>query len=630
MYTENRIDEREMVGEQSENKRYRGAGRMAGDNDALFALECLVAEHAGQWPPDGPAHVPEEWQHTSPVVSAAYARYLAGQGRIGESRDALTRAVRSFARQGAEVELRAAMGALACLDLTLGEREDAMTALRFLREETQADVHADVLYALGRCGYLVGMTLTERLTALAAAAAAFANEKLANRALTALFEWRRQVDAAGSDEAAAIESQLKGLRLRFVQKATWSDDYKWHAALLDHEQADWRSVLLEDPHMPSAQSTVSRSAPPLDAYSKLLARAEMLRRKLCQLQPLATADVRSCISDIEQQYFWAIELQAERMLLLAALCHAEGDGAGALAALRELEPLFTMGLAPEYRNHAAELADLPVDAIKPVDLPVADYRPIPQHQAKHTEGIRVYCFGGVRLERLSEPLPELRWRRKKAQELFHLLLLRSGHAMPKEQAIDLLYGEVDPAKAANKLYVAIHEVNRALRECCGLEVMMLRDGVIVLAPEAIEEVDVEKYATLIRVADQLQNTDPSLSEELYIKAVELYGDLLPHLPYVEWLSRYRDELETKQFRALERLVEAARKRGDIEGEGRFLRERYELTPLQEDAVQALLQYCVRAGKRSEAVRLYDSFASRLATEFDCAPLPETTHIIGCL
>ena len=566
---------------------------MRGD-EALFAFECKLAARAGDWPEQETAAPSESWLAASPIVAASYAGRLSLEGRFAEAKPLLAFAVRGFARQGAAGPLRAAIARLVDVDLHLGDVAEAETGLRFLRDEPHptddgGDSLPDAAFALGRGGFLVGLTEEDRLGQLEAAAIGFANADRRSRALEAAFEWKRLAAAAGSRaEGDADSAVARTLR----QKAVWNSAYAQHARLFD-------------PAAPRApvESTIG-------PYYRTLAKARELRERMRADAGAGDDEVRKFVADLAARFPGDVELQAERLLLLAGLHARAGRPEEAEAELREAEALFTLGLAPEYAREIAAASAAP---------PGAEGGPVP---------VRVRCFGGFAFERAGAPIGEPRWKRKKAQELLLLLLLRPGHAMPKEHAIDALFGgDVDPEKAANQLYVAIHEVKRVMKETLGWrDAVVLRDGVLSLPEALIEEVDVEKYTTLVRVADQLQTDQPELSAELYETAAELYGPLLPNKPYLDWLDRLRDELERKQSRVLERLVRAAQQRGEPESAKRFAREWLELDPLREEALQALLRLLLGSGGASEAAGLFAAFEKRLFEELGARPSEETIRL----
>ncbi len=134
-------------------------------------------------------------------------------------------------------------------------------------------------------------------------------------------------------------------------------------------------------------------------------------------------------------------------------------------------------------------------------------------------------------------VPETAWRLKKARELVKLLALADGHRLHREQAMDELWRELDPAAAANNLNQAVHVARRAL----GAEAIEARDGLLVLAAE----VDVDRFEAAADAARQAGTAAACRA------ALAAYGgELLPENRYDDFAEARREELE-----ALARTVE---------------------------------------------------------------------------
>jgi DNA-binding SARP family transcriptional activator len=59
--------------------------------------------------------------------------------------------------------------------------------------------------------------------------------------------------------------------------------------------------------------------------------------------------------------------------------------------------------------------------------------------------IAVTLLGGFAAAVDGEPVPQTAWRLRKARELVKLLALAPGHRVHREQAMDALWGDRDPA-----------------------------------------------------------------------------------------------------------------------------------------------------------------------------------------
>lgn len=140
------------------------------------------------------------------------------------------------------------------------------------------------------------------------------------------------------------------------------------------------------------------------------------------------------------------------------------------------------------------------------------------------ETVRVRLLGGFRLAVGRREVPNEAWRLRKAQALVKLLALAPGHALHREQAMDLLWPNLGRKAASNNLRGALHAARQALdpdrrRGPAGLDSEGER---IALCPEGNLWVDVEAFEASAASARGSQEPAP------YEAAIGLYaGDLLP-------------------------------------------------------------------------------------------------------
>jgi len=141
----------------------------------------------------------------------------------------------------------------------------------------------------------------------------------------------------------------------------------------------------------------------------------------------------------------------------------------------------------------------------------------------------VNLLGGFAADVSGAPVAESAWRLKKARELVKLLALAPGHRLHREQAMDLLWGDREPAAAANNLNQAVYVARRAL-DAGSIEA---RDEVLLL----VADIDVDRFA--VAAADARHTRTPGA----YRAALALYGgELLPENRYDDWAAERRDEL----------------------------------------------------------------------------------------
>ncbi|HEY4428100.1 MAG TPA: hypothetical protein VGN08_07845 [Solirubrobacteraceae bacterium] len=151
-----------------------------------------------------------------------------------------------------------------------------------------------------------------------------------------------------------------------------------------------------------------------------------------------------------------------------------------------------------------------------------------------TTDVAITLLGGFAATRDGEPVSASVWRLRKGRELVKLLALAPGHRLHREQLMDALWPDLEPAAAANNLHQVVHVARRAL----GADAIERRDELLRMRAT----VDVDEFE---RAAEQARRTGSSGARRA---ALSLYGgELLPENRYDDWAATRRDEIE--QLRA---------------------------------------------------------------------------------
>jgi predicted ATPase/tetratricopeptide (TPR) repeat protein len=142
---------------------------------------------------------------------------------------------------------------------------------------------------------------------------------------------------------------------------------------------------------------------------------------------------------------------------------------------------------------------------------------------------RVRLLGGFAAAVDGSEVSDGAWRLRKAKELVKLLALADAHRLHREQAMEALWPNRDPASAANNLNQAVHAARRAL----GADAIVVRESLLEL--DAVVDVDVFEQA-----AAEARRTR---TVDSYERALALYGgELLPENRYDDWASFERERL----------------------------------------------------------------------------------------
>src|ERR1700755_1246955 len=86
-------------------------------------------------------------------------------------------------------------------------------------------------------------------------------------------------------------------------------------------------------------------------------------------------------------------------------------------------------------------------------------------------GVTINLLGGFAATVDGARVADNGWRLRKARELGELVALAPGHRVHREQAMEALWPDRDPAAAANNLHQAVHVARRAL----GAGAIVVRD-----------------------------------------------------------------------------------------------------------------------------------------------------------
>ena len=127
----------------------------------------------------------------------------------------------------------------------------------------------------------------------------------------------------------------------------------------------------------------------------------------------------------------------------------------------------------------------------------------------------------------------------------------------------------------------------------------------------------------VREFERLAPDDPDAALEL------CRGELLEGFED-EWALSARERHRERVIGLLERLAQAAERRGDIREALEFTRRQVDRDPLDEDAHRRLFTRLDAGGDRAAALRAYRALAERLRRELGVAPSAPTRELVARL
>jgi DNA-binding SARP family transcriptional activator len=238
--------------------------------------------------------------------------------------------------------------------------------------------------------------------------------------------------------------------------------------------------------------------------------------------------------------------------------------------------------------------------------------------------LRVRLLGGFCIERSDVGQAVSDWPRRSAKTLIKLLAIQPGHAMHREQVIDVLWPKVNAESALNSLGKALHVARRALQPALlrrqDSAYLLLADGMLILNTERVG-VDADEFEQLAE--DALRSGKIAA----YDAAFTAYGgELLPEDRYESWCFERRNALAELHIRLLLGRAEELERRGSYSEAAERLRDVLQQDPSREAVHRQLMRLYVWMGAPDQAIRQFHSCEAILRQELDLPPQPETISL----
>jgi DNA-binding SARP family transcriptional activator/tetratricopeptide (TPR) repeat protein len=204
----------------------------------------------------------------------------------------------------------------------------------------------------------------------------------------------------------------------------------------------------------------------------------------------------------------------------------------------------------------------------------------------------------------------VRFRTRKHFALLIRLALEPGRKFVRDYLIDLLWPEAPPERGRHSLSQAI----TVLRHSIGREFISAHRTTLALADSVID-VDALRLETC----------------EAEIRGRFLEGfDLRGARGFDEWREGWSARLHPKIRDCLVKHMDAARRIGDFTTVERHALVLEDLDPLSEDALRGIMEARAWVGDRSNALKAFNRFSTRMAEELDAKPSPELERVAGLL
>jgi DNA-binding SARP family transcriptional activator len=240
------------------------------------------------------------------------------------------------------------------------------------------------------------------------------------------------------------------------------------------------------------------------------------------------------------------------------------------------------------------------------------------------EPLQVRLLGGFCVERSDVWQAVSNWPRRPAKTLIKLLAVQPGHALHREQIIDVLWSGAEAESALNSFGKALHAARRVLEP--GLPrrqdsaYLRLSDAMLAFNIEHVV-VDVDRFERLAEDAIRRREI------EAYEAALAVYGgELLPEDRHENWCSDRRSVLAGLHVRLLTGLAEVLERRGAYNEAADRLCDVIQQDPTREAVHRQLMLLYAWMGRPDQAVRQFYLCEAVLRRELGLALQPETVSL----
>ena len=254
--------------------------------------------------------------------------------------------------------------------------------------------------------------------------------------------------------------------------------------------------------------------------------------------------------------------------------------------------------------------------------------------------LRVQTLGPFQVWRGEQEVTAREWHRRKARELFQLLITNRDKRLEREEILELLWTNEAPDAAARDFKVALNALNRALEpsrasgrrrgEGADTPAFVVREETAYgLRPGADLVIDADEFTELVGRAEKASGGD---ALDLYRRALALYHDgyLTADARYADWATAARERLLALYLRAADRLATELLTRGQMDEciawcEQLLLRDR-----CWEHAYRLMMRAYAARGDGAQVRQVLERCTAALRNDLDVEPSPATVELYAQL
>jgi DNA-binding SARP family transcriptional activator len=244
--------------------------------------------------------------------------------------------------------------------------------------------------------------------------------------------------------------------------------------------------------------------------------------------------------------------------------------------------------------------------------------------------VEIRLFGSLSL--VSEGKNELSLPGRKARDLLSYLVLKHDVPLSREHLTDLFWGHRDEVHARRCFNTTLWRLQVAFGGKDSPAKRYLRSDAqtVSFCPSSAVSIDVVDFERCCELADGWPAEEVDHRAALHHQAVSMYRDDLLSDCYESWCVADRERLQRLYVRALRRLVQYHRQRGEIDVAIADARRILVCDPLREEVHRALIRLHLDSGDPTAALLQYQACSEMLKRELGIAPMPETSQLVQSL
>ncbi|NTU80360.1 MAG: hypothetical protein HGA45_13450 [Chloroflexales bacterium] len=210
-----------------------------------------------------------------------------------------------------------------------------------------------------------------------------------------------------------------------------------------------------------------------------------------------------------------------------------------------------------------------------------------------------------------------------------LLALQSSRRIAREQLLQAVWPEREPALARTSLRVLLYQLTRLIGPALqGAAPVLQLGGYYWLNTEAGIGIDVADFDCLIDTGDQRRHAgDMAGAIGCYERAAQLYRNDL-YLASDVQLVIERERLRARYLTLLAILAEHCYQAGAYDDALTYLWRLFARDPYREDAHRLVMRCYLRRGERAAALHQYQLCVELMRTHFDAVPEAATTALFN--